>query len=67
VNNGQNAAFSGELRPPYVPVPCLPDGSGDQPADDPQLSVDLHVDERLHAREAGDLRKQLQASVAEPQ
>ena len=38
----------------------------DQPTDDAQVAVDLHVDERLDAREAGNPGDPLQAGGPEP-
>jgi hypothetical protein len=40
---------------------------GDQPTDDARVAVDLHIDERLDAREAGNAGNPLQAGVPEPQ
>jgi hypothetical protein len=40
---------------------------GDQPTDDPRVAVDLHIDERLDAGEAGNPGEPLQAGVPEPQ
>jgi hypothetical protein len=39
---------------------------GDQPTHDPRVAVDLHIDERLDAREAGNPGDPLQARVPEP-
>ena len=39
---------------------------GDQPTHDARVAVDLHIDQRLDAREAGNPGKPLQACVPEP-